>query len=274
MDQQLQQKIAQLKAEISLKERELAKLLKDIEQLQKTKGQAFKDYDAQIKVKKEELEGLNQEAGKTQGFCHLYSRQLNELQIEAEKELKASNLQKERARQEVEQVYLDAEKTKRQAENRIVAVAEREVKADEKEKLIEASIIALQEKQITIDKQEAQIAERIKVAEIAETTSKEAIAKSGKLLDTLDRQIKLKKMQVQNLNTTIDDMGKQAERIGVEAKTQLEKALKLIEEYNLQKGHLDDRDKELNKKEIWLSDREATVGRAYNETIKRGGKIN
>lgn len=271
MDQfQAQIQQDQIKAE----ERELKKLQKDIEEMQKTKATAFKEYDFHIKQKKTEFEHLTAETQKIQGFCHLYSKQLASLKEETEKELHISELQKERARQEVEQVYLDAEKTKRQAENRIVAVAEREVKADEKEKLIEASIIALQEKQMAVEKQENQVTERKAVIDLAEKQLKITLAERQVLIDNLDRQIKLKKMQVQNLNTTIDDMGKQAERIGVEAKTQLEKALKLIEEYTLKKGHLDDRDKELNKKEILLNDKSKTIRRAYNEVLQRGGVVN
>lgn len=273
MDSQIQsnQDLTRIQADIRLATREYNKILKDIEQFETSKTAALKEGDQQIRIQKASIERLTNEGIRLSTLCRLYSQTLADLEL-AMKDYGKEDV--ERAEQKVKEIYGEAERTRADAdaymkrvEVKDNSVKLREIEADKK--LVEAKEI--QEKtaklQIKLDEQQKAITHE-------EITAKQSLVEANKLLDDISRQIREKRMQNQGLDIIISNKTKQADAIGVEANAKLTEAHRLLSVADKRKEAQDARDITQNNKEIWLSDREATVGRAYRETLQRGGKLN
>jgi chromosome segregation ATPase len=276
MDQQFQAKqtLVTIQADINLLERKKTKILQEIEHLQATKAEAFKQHDQQIKHKQDAADHLTNEGKRLQALAHLYSQSVEDL----EKEIAGKKAEKEQLIAEAE---IAVKTIHDEADNRIKAVADREKNATEREEEIDhqQKVIALRVKHIVEDgekleqKQEELLDRKFALAG-KEAAAKEAVAQAQELLDDITRQINEKRMQSQTLDQTIENKTREVDRIGKEAEVKLQELDRLIAEYTKKEEMQSEKAIELNKKERWLDDREATVGRAYRETLQRGGKVN
>lgn len=276
MDPQVQAKtdLITLNADIGQLERKRDKILKDLESLNKSKEEAFKQHDQQIRIKKDAAEHWRREGERFQTLCHLYNKSAEELSETIDRMEKERTQLVQKAKDEVQQIYDDAK-------NREEAVAGREKHVEVVTKQNEV------DKQVVKHKSEELDAEakknRIALGEIRrdrenlkneQEKSKQAVATAQELLDDIDRQLAEKRMELQGLDTQIENRTKHAETIGIEAESRLAEAKRRENVVARKERGIRETIDKHNKKELWLADREATIGRAYHETIQRGGKVN
>ena len=103
--------------------------------------------------------------------------------------------------------------------------------------------------------------------------SRQTLVENTKLLDTINRQLILKRMELQTLEEHIAEKAKRGEIMENEAKRRFQEAGNRLVEVAAKEVILDEKDKKLHEKELQLADRESTIGRAYRETVARGGHI-
>lgn len=272
-EQQLQLKLKTLNGEIVLAERKLSDLSHELEQLQTTRDQAFKSHAADVKKQQDQLAAITNEAKITANLARGYSLSLDELQ-EAHKtffEKKREDIQE--AKNAVRSIHEEVERREAAVKDREDNVTNREAAVENREKVVRngEEALVVREEKVKIDVEE--LAKRTSQLLVDEEKSKHSLAQEKELLDDIDRQIRQKRMELHGLTLTIEMKEKVAKNTGqeVEARLTAVESRELLAE-GKEKG-LNERDTELNKKEIWLDDRERTVGRAYRETIQRGGVV-
>lgn len=273
-EQQLQQKLATLKGDILLAERQLSQLQKDIELHQNSKGKALQEFDKQITAKKKALEAAISEGARLQSLCHLYGGSLEDLQKEIEKIKNIAKLAKETATEEVKSIHEEADNRIKAVEDREKNVENREKTATERENLVENAIKTLQERSLEAEKYQIRLEEREKKIIADEEQAKQSLVKAQKLLDDRDRQLKEKTMQVQQLDETIKEKTSIAETTGKEADSRLADVKRRENLVARKEKDLHDRDIEQNQREIKLNDKSDTIRRAYQEVLSRGGTVN
>lgn len=266
----VRQSLIAINADIKLAEKEKKKILDDLEQLQKSLGEANKNYDKHLSLKREALDNVQKELSFVKELCQRYTSALELLKpelanfgkkeiAEAEDRLKVIHGDIEAVKREL----IDRENNTKEEAKRV----ERESRsADSKLRVAESIRKANEQEEVRLNEKAAKISED-------EAKAKEAVVKAQDLLDTINREIEKKRMQVQKLDITIEAKTKQADNIGAEAIAKLQEANRRMALATRKEEANNEKDKEFIQKEHWLDDREATVGRAYRETIQRGGKV-
>lgn len=275
MDPQAQAKtdLITLNADIGQLERKRDKILKDLELLNKSKAEAFHQHDQQIKIKKDVAEHWENEGKRFQTLCHLYSNSAEELSETIDRLEKERDQMIAKAQEEVQQIHDDAKNREEAVGNREANVNKtRSIVAKQQEDVIRA-VGNLQVMQQKVKEEKAELSDQSGQLEIEREETKQAVAKAQVLLDDIDRQLAEKRMELQGLDTQIENKTRHAETIGKKAESQLAEVQRRENVVARKERGIRETIDKHNKKELWLADREATVGRAYRETIQRGGKV-
>lgn len=269
MEQELKQRLAQLKGDILLAEKSLSQLQKDIEQHQTSKDRSLKQYDVQIREKKEIITNLTSQGEKLHALVILESQALQELQEACEKEraVLASDVQK--AREEVKGVY-------EAAENRQKSVEDRENNVEIREEAVEEGRLAVEEGRLAVDSERSRLqlldseldTKRQEVDSKVER-SNQTLAQTQELLDDIHKQIEVYKPVLEKLKTEIDEQTLIAQDIGIEADRKMKEAEKKLAQAIALSITLKKKEKELSDKEVWLADRERSLRRSYDEIVRR-----
>jgi chromosome segregation protein len=276
MDQQFnaKQTLVTLEADIDLKNRELKKVTTELERLNTTRGTSFEQYDKQIKLKQNQIDGLQKEMERLEGEIKKSTELFHSLdgQIVA-KQTEAARITSE-ANQQVLEIHNDAERREEAIGNKEANVKLREEQVKTNQEIVDKSLHEINLQKTRVAKARQELVTDKATFEAEKKQSEQAIAKAQELLDDINRQIREQSMQLSTINTSIDVQTKKADEIGKEANERLEKVkTREILVAGRERG-VNEKRNELIKKEIWLDDREATVGRAYRETLERGGNIN
>lgn len=265
---------SEIDPEISLLEKKKSDLLKEVEDLQTSKTKALKEYNGQIQHKIEVLDNATKEGQRVAALCRFYSTTLENLtgdmkQLEEEKATRITE-----AEDAVKGIYAAAYNAAKAVEDREANVTEKEKGVDKHLELAEVKELENVRQDSILDERLDDVEERVAAAEELEAKTKDTLAQTRELLDDIKEQIKQKMMQVQTLDIEIATKTQSSEKIGLEAEGKLRVSNRLMVNLSAKEVSLDEKNKRLDKKELWLNDREATVGRAYRETLGRGGKIN
>ena len=271
--QQLQEKLTTLKGDILLAERALNKLRSEIEQFNSSKETALKEYNSQIKLKKEEIEAIAAKGKQTQLLVHAYSESLEAIVTDLTKAKKQYMDELQKATEAVASVHGKAKIRENAVKDRERAVVLREQTVQEQEEIIGHQIEGLIERKDAIQKEEEKLSHRVKVIVEQEQKSKETLEANKILLDDIKSDIIQAEEQLKTLNKKIED--KKAEELALlpKAEETLQEARSLEKVTNERNRLLNEKDKELRNKEIWLDDREETLARSYREVIQRRGSI-
>lgn len=271
---QPKQDLVVIKADLDLLERTKKKTENELEQLNKTKTEALRMHEHQVTQKKTEAEHWKREGERLQNLCHLYSQSVEDLEkLIKEKKLERTQLI-QKTTDEVQQIHDDA-KNREEAvtgrEKNVTLISER-TKKDVEIVTRTLRAIALREKKLTADRQV--LKEEQKQHKAMVELSKLEVAKAQRLLDDIDRQLAEKREEKRTLEVQITQQTKHAETIGKEANSRLTDVKRRESVVVRKEIAANERDEKQNQREIKLADREATVGRAYRETIQRGGRVN
>lgn len=275
MEPQLQakQSLIQIEADIHLAERDKRKIVTELEQLNSTRTAAFKQYDQQIKHKKDEydvyeakIEDITTAIEKNEEVLQQLSDEVVQLTTKRDRLIAE-------ARDAVKTVHDEAEQREKAVTDREhnVQIASEEVKLSEQIVNKTVQEIALQQGQLTIERKVFEKDQRDFAAE--EEASKKTVAKAQELLDDINRQLKAQRMQSQQLDTEIINKTAHSIVIGNLAQVRLDEADRRLKVVAQREVSANEKDIEQHNKDIQLDDREATIGRAYRETLQRGGKI-
>jgi hypothetical protein len=273
LEAQEKQSLIITRADAQLAEREKNKILQELETIQGTKEVAFREIAQQKENAQKEVMALKGEGLRLQGLVRLYTEAIEGFIQERDLAEKAALTQKTRAIEEVKGIYSDADRRERVVMDREENVSKKEAELAKCEDIIkgrEGAVIVIESQ---IEERAQLIMAREKGLSIREADSNLRLEKTRRLLDDIERQLKEKRIEMESLDTTIRNKTMIAEQTGIEAQSKLKEASLLIKELAAQKETQDEKDKKLNQKELWLNDREATVGRAYNEVISRGGRV-
>ena len=273
MDQQIvqaNQTLLKLKADIVLAEKEKKKALDDLDQLQSIKTQAYKKYNTENTLQQNKIKVLTKTVGDLKSMADdleaVIKSKKDELKDFGKEEIKAAN-------DSLKVIHGDIEIIKREIKDREENIASEKEYLNKSHRDMDIKIQELQTLKFELELREGEIQkEKDRLGE-AEQQSKEAVAKNRELLDDINRELKEKRMQVINLDVAIESKTKQAESVGVDANARLAEAEHLEKLVLGKENALNDKNIELIKKERWLSDREASLRRAYLETVHRGGKV-
>jgi len=271
MDQKLE--LITIRADIQLNEKKLRDLENDLKILNKTRQIAFDEKNKQIATLQEIIDSLTKEGKRLQGLVHLYSKTLEDLQKDVNKYKELVVIQKGIATNEVASIH-------QEADNRIKAVKDREENVDMLITNVDKRGEVVTQKEILLSKKEGELQEREDKANkldldvrIQVKKAEATLASKQDLIQNMDRQLEEKRMQVQRLDTEIFQKQKVAETTGQEIESRLTAVVSREILVAGREKELHVTNTELIQKELWLADREATLRRAYLETIKRGGKI-
>lgn len=274
MDQQQQRiHLQEVNGDIILAEKKLQRLSSDVTNFEESKAAGLREYDNQIKKKQAEIDALTLEGKRLQGLSHIYSNAIQNLRIEKETQEKINIHLIEKAQTDVLLIHQVAKEVREAAQ-----IQQKKVKVFALTVLLRhvsvvnmSAALTLLKKQLdikqeAIEKQDRDVTERERSANVA-------LAESQKLLEDINRQLPEKQKMLTNLNEFIEKRKKEAEQIGILAAMRLAEANRLLSGVARKEKLQRAKSIELNKKELWLNDREATVGRAYRETISRGGRV-
>lgn len=270
----LSKKLLQLKAEITLKEKEYNKLLLDIEQLQKTKKTAFEQSTKEIKDNTEKIANLISKGKEMTALLTLQSEALEDIQNKINNAKEQYAKDKLDAENAVKAVYAQFDAEKRHVENMKKDVESRETALKDSQKELQAKENSIEIAENDYMQKVNILRDREKKITLAQIEVNKTLVKQLELLDDINTRVEQKRLEVKRLDESIKNKTQHAETIGQE---QHDKAILLsIKEKDLKikTEAMENKIIELNNKEAWLSDREATVGRAYKETLKRGGVVN
>lgn len=273
MDQQTidarQNRIA-IEADVSLLERERDKILADLEQLQNTQKEAHLTLDKQLSVKKGVLENISIEIAQAKALCDKYNQTLAELK----------DLLKDFGKKEIDEaldrlkvIDGDINVIRKEFIDRENNIAEREKKVLEERRIAARQAAEAERVKKDYHERDLLLDTRERTIDNREKEAKAAVVKANELLDTINGEIKSKRMQVQRIDITIETKTKQAENIGIEAEGKLKEATRRLKEISRKEEALREKDDKLTIRETKVADREATVGRAYREVIQRGGVV-
>lgn len=272
--QELELRLQTLQGEIIISEKTLRNLHSDIQNVQESKDKVSKELLQQIKEKRDRLTFLIDTTKQVITYSKQADEHLEKLRQEG-KDQEATNLHEiEQAKEKAAGIIWDAEQLlstvhtlQKQIYTYYVVVLLKSIEAQK-------TLRTAQEIEARNDKQTVQLTLREKLVEKIEKESEELVAHNKNLLDDMVIRIEAKRKEEKILDESITNKKEEAAVIGNLVRIQLQMANRLIKEYNARKKLQDEKDIEQNKKELWLTDREATVGRAYRETISRGGRVN
>lgn len=272
--QELQHKLDTLKGDIQIAQREVDKINHELETMQKTRGDAFKQYDQEIKHKKDQVEEYQREGLRLQKLIALYTTSAESLEGEIKKfkENHANNLKL--ATDEVQQIHDDAKNHEQAVLNREIQVKGRESAVNTRE--IQA--VKKDEEYVKGMKRNDLIKGELVKKEIEIQTERknanQAVAKAQVLLDDITRQIREKEKHMQLLDTTLDTKQRRLDGMG---KT-IEEDRRVVSERErivaAKEVNLDVKNTEIINAQKKLRDDQQTLRRAYRQTIQRGGSVN
>lgn len=265
--------LIKIQADIDLKEREYKKLFEELENLQKAKGAAFKQHDTQIQHKKDELAVLEKKIDYLQSLMPPLQEAYVFLQNNVKRIKENGDMVTKAAEDAVKTVYSDADAIKREAMD-----LEANVKKHENEVVKRENEVAFREKRaderdIVQNALDKKLDNRTTELDNLEIESKKTVAKAQELLDDINRQLNTKRMQVQKLDSEIIQKTEHAVVIGNIAQRKLETVEQREKVVAQREVSTHAKTTELHNKELWLTDRESELRRAYTEVVQRGGNV-
>lgn len=272
--QELEIKLATLNGEILLAERKLLTIQTDIENHQASKTKALEEFEIIKKKKLGEIDVLMVELEGVMEVHTLYDDVILEQEERRDTAQKETTLIIQTATEKAQGIMAEAENAQKAVEDREQNVSIREENCTLAMDSIEGLFEEVEEHANTNILQTETLVEREKIVVQSEENSKEAIAQAQVLLDDIDRQLSEKRVEMQNLDITITEKTKIATETGKEVEARLTDVIRRENVVAGEERGLHDKHKELIQKELWLDDRETTVGRAYREVLQRGGTIN
>lgn len=271
--QLLEQQLAGIQGEILIAEKQLKSLQGDIENHERVKGDSLKEYDTQIKNKKEEIDSLELEGARLRRLIILEGESYEAIKEEKIKESEKWAQDAKDAEEAVKSIYSNAD-------NRIRAVADREANCEnaERQNLADSTknremAENLQKEADSIEIQRAIVKKSREELSAAEEKSKLTLAEEKEKLDDITRQIPIQTAILEKIKRDIEENTDKASAILKNADDKMRKADERSLILNMRDRRQNERENEQSKKEAWLDDREGTVGRAYKEVIQRGGII-
>jgi hypothetical protein len=251
-----------LQAENKLAEKEKTRLSNDIENLQKSKVEAFKQYDIQIKRKQDEIDSLTEEGKRLQGLNHLAEKSLGDINGKREQAMEKATIEIRDAEGVVKAIHEEARKREVSVKDRELSVEKRGVEATKKEAENKEQLVIINKK-AEDNEIESQIIEKSKKeVEGIVATSNTTLANNQKLLEDIGSDIRVKKIELGQLDKEIIAKTEQKEEVGKEADKRLSDVKvreKVVE--NIEKNQII-KEKELNNREIWIEDREQSLKRS------------
>jgi hypothetical protein len=267
---QSQQTLSTLQGEIRLAEKERLRLLDDIDRLNKAKASEFQDAQKQLTMVRNDVKTLATKREHLELDCAVLSSSIKKSRQDLEEYGKNEI---NTAKKAAAAIHLASHQKLKMVEEKELSVAKRaeEVAKRETDVTVHENDVAQREKEskvieMQLTRQTAELAERTQL-EKAEVSRLEGI-KNDLIpkIEELQRDEKRTREQI-----------KISEKYAIETRQTADATLKAAIARQLtldgQKELLDRREEKLRQKEIWLNDREATVGRAYKEVISRGGTI-
>ncbi len=268
---QLEQRKLELEGDIRLLTRNREKLLTDIESLQNSKDTVYREstYEitklkGEVKTLQEQKEPLKEEVvkakeaideakGAVEGFVSGEITKVKEVERETNEKL----LKKQLAVSAMDQ-WVKSEKSRVLQLEQDVLTLKLDVDEQHKNNLHYKEQLDLKHKE----------------ADTIFIQTKEKVQQQGVEYERIRRDIEEKTIQVTQLSDNIAVKQKELEDLKLEISNKLTALIDREHKANAHEDRNRKKEKELLQKEAWLSDRESTLRRAYQEIVNKGGPIN
>lgn len=266
--QQEQHRLNTIKSEISLAEKKRDEILLDLTRLDETKKSELKSHKNRIETIKKDIQTLSFEKNRLESEC----KNLSEVYVKKESEIRVYGTNEiKKAEETVQVICARAKKIQSVAEEKQRTVEEKSIVVDNRESSVKSREYSVNEKEIVYKKNFTELeSKKIQIEQSKQSIDGYLSSVKVKIKE-IEMTIAQKEKTILELNVVLERKEAAKKRIDDEMSTKMNEANRLMamaestNEANIKKSI------ELNRKEIWLNDRESAVGRAYREVVQRGG---
>jgi chromosome segregation ATPase len=260
-----------LEADIRLLERKRFELLEDIERIQKSKTKT-------IQFLREDTEKNEKKHTSLLGMVSNLTGQSNELdtsikQIKLKEQEEANTIVSD-AHKKAEEIVHDATIKMNSANAELERVQTMQKNLQDREDQLDTFSEDLIKQGKDIGKEKSRLKNEEEMLRRMTREVDEDLMKKRKEIEQLTPQIESASEALELLNNEL--AGRKGRLKEVTDTIEANERELLLKKAELQtwEDKLKEKETDLNGKEIWLNDREATVGRAYKEVISKGGTVN
>lgn len=264
-------KLEAVKADIRQAEKKREDLLRDIEELQKTKENAFKQYLTESKKRDDALDARREELVELRVWCHMYSKSVETFQ-EYIKDFGKKEV--EEANQRLLVVHSDIDIIRRE-------ISDREKNIDDRLEMLQRREDAVKRGLQSIALQQGAVEDNHKAVEKERDMLRDkkrdigtAVAEAAKKLDDITMLLIQKRREMESIDRDIHIKTVNAKGIGSDAAAQLQEAERRMREVDARERDLNAKEQNIITKTIWLDDREAELRRTARGISSGRVKVN